>query len=163
MARLSALSPVVCRRRGAYSSGVKPLLSLRSAPAQKQLSTALAITNALVGPLASDPGTSPAAPPARAISLPLESYCACTDSIWSRRELSSARERALREEGRFSSRMRMCPLFGAGRLVTTTRGCASVADEYGLGNTLENLGRGVRHALTSSVVDGNRGGILTCG
>lgn len=50
---------------GPYSSEENPLLSFRSAPAQKELSTALATISALVGPLSSGPAT----PPNRLVQL----------------------------------------------------------------------------------------------
>lgn len=116
-----------------YSSWVNVLRSLRSAPAQKEVSTADARISALVGPFSS----SPAMPPNRlfheagGISSPVAaSYCACTASISSRKDESRAREIALRAAGRLSSRMRMWPEFGAGKSVTRTRGPALASVEY---------------------------------
>ncbi|KAL2286058.1 hypothetical protein FJTKL_07295 [Diaporthe vaccinii] len=114
-------------RGNTYSSGVKPLLSLRSAPAQKELSTALARIRALVGPLSSWP----AAPPNllfqlfAASSSPVDaSYCEWTSSISPRRDARRALDMAFRADGRFSSRTRMWPVLGAGRLVTRIRGAS---------------------------------------
>jgi hypothetical protein len=42
-----------------YSSGVKPARSFKSAPAQKLLSTSLAMMSALVGPFMSGPAAPP--------------------------------------------------------------------------------------------------------
>ena len=130
----------------AYSSGVKPFLSLRSAPAQKQLSTALAMTNALVGPASAAP----------AISLPFVSYCACRASTWSRRESSNPREMAFRAAGRFSSRMRMCPLFRAGRLVTAINGCWAASAEYSLEQAVGCPVGCLKTALGRTVLGSNR-------
>ena len=105
-----------------YSCGVKPRRSLRSAPAQKQVSTALARTMARVGPSC-----------APALCLPTSSfpeaasYWAWTSSTSARREASRALEMALRAEGRLSSRTRMWPEPAAGRLVTRMSG--SVEEE----------------------------------
>ncbi len=63
-----------------YSSGVKPARSFKSAPAQKLLSTSLAMMSALVGPFMSGP----AAPPYRdsaGISEPSEAYSEDIESI----------------------------------------------------------------------------------
>jgi hypothetical protein len=47
------------RIRKTYSSAVKPARSFRSAPAQKDESTSLAMINALVGPFMSGPAAPP--------------------------------------------------------------------------------------------------------
>lgn len=104
---------------------MNPRLSLRSAPAQKLASTALERIRALVGPFSS----TPAAPPKRGAggtSSPSGVYCAWTSSTSARRAASRALEMAFRAEGRFSSKMRMWPELGAGRLTTLIMGPASL-------------------------------------
>lgn len=100
---------------------MKPRRSLRSAPAQKHESTALATTRARVGP-------SSAGLPRIWVSSPLGPYWLWTSSISARRAPRSAREMAFRALGRLSSRTRMWPELGEGRLVTVMRGPADWAE-----------------------------------
>ncbi|KAK5625814.1 hypothetical protein RRF57_001530 [Xylaria bambusicola] len=120
---------------------------MESAPAQKLASTALARTSALVGPFWS----TPAAPPKRigkGFSSPSGVYCAWTSSISARSAESRALEIALRAAGRFSSRMRIWPVFGAGRFTTLIRGPASL--EYG--RTRRNAGATRRSVGRSGII-----------
>ncbi len=99
---------------GTNCSGVKPFLSFKSAPAQKQLSTSLAKITALVGPRPS----TPAAPPyifLGGASLPSGVYSEAMEEMASRSSERRPTEMAFRAEGRESVRIRMRPVCGAGR------------------------------------------------
>lgn len=140
-----------------YSSSENPLLSFRSAPAQNELSTALATIKALVGPFSS----APAMPPKRLFQLlggsssPVDaSYCEWTLSISLRSVWRRARDIAFRADGRLSSRMRMWPVLGAGRFVMRMRGSSVVVEEYRRAEGVERRGRLERRTRNG------RGGIL---
>lgn len=147
---------------GTHSSWVNVLRSLRSAPAQNEVSTAEARIRARVGPFWS----SPAIPPNRlfhdagGISSPVAaSYCSWTASISSRRDDRSPREMAFRAAGRLSSRMRMWPELGAGRLVTRSRGPVLASVEYrAYRGANRPAARRVADALSVNI---NLGGILS--
>jgi hypothetical protein len=148
--------------RTTYSSCENVLRSLRSAPAQKDVSTAEARIKALVGPFWS----SPAMPPKRLFhdgvgtSSPVAaSYCAWMASISSRREDSNAREIALRAAGRLSSRMRMWPELGAGRSVTRTKSPPIASVEYRA--CRRTASRPMRRAADALSVRVNLGGMLS--
>lgn len=89
----------------AYSSGVKPALSFKSAPAQKLVSISLASIKALVAPV---------------------SPSLCILFTWWFSSASNCRDIAFRAAGRFNERMRMLPQFGAGTLVTFITGEGAV-------------------------------------
>jgi hypothetical protein len=104
-----------------YSSAVKPARSLRSAPAQKQLSTSLARINALVGAFSSVP----AAPPNFSVgdtSSPCSLYSEAIELTCDRSSQSSCLDIAFRAEGRARERIRIRPEEGAGTSVTLIRG-----------------------------------------
>jgi hypothetical protein len=93
--------PLSWRRNALVSSSLKPLRSLRSAPAQKLSSMALAMISARVGP--------------------------CGPSEWiedmcEERSVRRSREMALRDLGLFRERMRMEPEWGAGMVRRRIRG-----------------------------------------
>ena len=120
-----------------YSFWVKVLRSLRSAPAQKDLSTALARTRALVCPSL--------VATARGVSLPSGVYCLWRSSSSARSAAISEREIALRAEGRLSSSTRIWPDPEAGVFVTRMRGPGSAAVEYRrrrIGKRREEMRRG---------------------
>jgi len=100
-----------------YSTSLIPLLSFKSAPAQKAPSTSLARINALVTP-------------PLPTSFPSESYSSRIDSTWERNSESNWVEMAFRAEGRDRERMRMSPLLGAGRVVSLMHGGEEVVVEY---------------------------------
>jgi hypothetical protein len=105
---------IVVIEMSTYWSGVNPLLSFKSAPAQKQLSTSLAKITALVGPLRS----TPAAPPyifLAGASEPSDSYSEWIEEMASRSSERSWTDMAFFAEGRERVRMRMRPVCGAGR------------------------------------------------